>query len=464
MLLRPRLFAICTCLFALSGCLDLGDPPVEPPPADVEPPVVRVVSPNGGEVWEIGSSHSIEWTATDPDTPATQLRAGIEWSADGAANWIAISANQVGSGAYSWMVPNGETTQARVRVTVSDGARSGEDASDGFFSVIRPPSGGDNVLAIGSASGATGGEVTVSVLLSNPDVAVGALEGGVAFDSSVARFVALRAVGRAIALELNVGGEPGLITLALSGEAASDSVAAGSGAVLEIDFELIGQGGEETPLTPVDFELRDPRGRVLDRSVVAGNLRVDASGPAPEITALVPGRTVVGDTLLIEGRNFGSTSGRVLFTSEASQTPAQIVDWEETRIRALVPDAATDGPVRVEALGQESEPVVFSVAPRRVTLTQDLHPLFQRKGCEACHFGSGGSGGFSVITHADLLRGGGLSRGTAVIPRRSGSSVMVLKVLTPPPFGDRMPQGSPPLTEAEVRLFEDWIDQGARND
>ena len=53
---------------------------------------------------------------------------------------------------------------------------------------------------------------------------------------------------------------------------------------------------------------------------------------------------------------------------------------------------------------------------------------------------------------------------TLVVPGDSASSLLFLKVSSDnPPVGVRMPQFSPPLSEAEIGLIRDWIDQGALN-
>jgi hypothetical protein len=66
-----------------------------------------------------------------------------------------------------------------------------------------------------------------------------------------------------------------------------------------------------------------------------------------------------------------------------------------------------------------------------------------------------------VETRKDILDGG--VNGPAVIPRRSGSSNLVRKLGPNPPFGVRMPQGGPYLSDAQILRIADWIDQGARD-
>ncbi len=51
---------------------------------------------------------------------------------------------------------------------------------------------------------------------------------------------------------------------------------------------------------------------------------------------------------------------------------------------------------------------------------------------------------------------------TFVVPGDAESSLLLAKVSSDdPPIGDRMPRFAPPLTEAEITLIRDWINQGA---
>ena len=51
---------------------------------------------------------------------------------------------------------------------------------------------------------------------------------------------------------------------------------------------------------------------------------------------------------------------------------------------------------------------------------------------------------------------------TLVVPGDSASSLLFQKVSTDnPPVGLRMPRFAPPLSESEIDLIREWIDQGA---
>jgi hypothetical protein len=73
---------------------------------------LTVQSPNGAEVWPIGSTRSIAWTSS-----GLTGNVKIEVSRNGGAAWALISASTPNDGTHPWNVTGPATTQARVRVT-----------------------------------------------------------------------------------------------------------------------------------------------------------------------------------------------------------------------------------------------------------------------------------------------------------------------------------------------------------
>lgn len=106
-----------------------------------------------------------------------------------------------------------------------------------------------------------------------------------------------------------------------------------------------------------------------------------------------------------------------------------------------------------------SEPSPVTPAPSgTVSFAADVLPIFRNAGCMSCH---GDDGGLSVRTVAHLLAGG--DHGPAIIPGKADSSILVRKLLTPPPFGARMPAGGAQLPEQSITVLRNWINQGAAN-
>ncbi len=90
---------------------------------------ISVTAPNGGESWDVGSSHSITWSST-----GTVGNVKIEYSSDNGSSWNTERASTSNDGSYSWTVPDDASSQCLVRVSESsDGSPS--DTSDAVFSI-----------------------------------------------------------------------------------------------------------------------------------------------------------------------------------------------------------------------------------------------------------------------------------------------------------------------------------------
>ncbi len=93
-----------------------------------------------------------------------------------------------------------------------------------------------------------------------------------------------------------------------------------------------------------------------------------------------------------------------------------------------------------------------------VKFSSDVMPILINGGCTGCH---GGTGNLFMESVAQLLTGG--DHGPAIVPGKADSSNLVRKLLTPPPFGERMPFGGAPLPDASIAVIRNWINQGAAN-
>jgi mono/diheme cytochrome c family protein len=106
---------------------------------------------------------------------------------------------------------------------------------------------------------------------------------------------------------------------------------------------------------------------------------------------------------------------------------------------------ADDGPAA------NSRPGVDYLAQVKPILTQH---------CVACHGALKPRGGLRLDTAASMLKGG--KSGACVIAGRGDDSPLVAAVRG---NGDteRMPLKRPPLSQSDIKLIKDWIDQGARS-
>ncbi|MGQ9810992.1 MAG: C25 family cysteine peptidase, partial [bacterium] len=104
---------------------------------DNEPPSVRVVVPNGGEVWDIGSTYEIRWIATD-NVGVTTI--DILLSRDGGVNFddtLAIGIENDGS--FLWEATYPASLNGRIKVVAYDAANnSGYDVGDADFEIYDP--------------------------------------------------------------------------------------------------------------------------------------------------------------------------------------------------------------------------------------------------------------------------------------------------------------------------------------
>ncbi len=72
---------------------------------------IKLISPNGGEVFPAGSDTVISWEGVLPEEPVT-----LEYSTDNGVNWTTIAENVTGL-SYKWHVPNTPSNLCLARVT-----------------------------------------------------------------------------------------------------------------------------------------------------------------------------------------------------------------------------------------------------------------------------------------------------------------------------------------------------------
>ncbi|CAG0929147.1 hypothetical protein PLCT1_00940 [Planctomycetaceae bacterium] len=105
------------------------------------------------------------------------------------------------------------------------------------------------------------------------------------------------------------------------------------------------------------------------------------------------------------------------------------------------------------------------------TFKANVMPIFE-KYCLPCHAEeSFNPSALSLDDHALLMKGG--EHGAAVVPGKPEESLLVKKVRADPPFGERMPMRPKrrksvdrpvQLSEEDVRVLQEWIKAGAKND
>jgi hypothetical protein len=98
--------------------------------------VLRITSPNGGEVLKSGSTWNIGWKSFETIRPVAKTVLKITTNPLG-TRWNAIKTLTGNPGNYSWKVPNVSSKQCKVKVVLQDagGVNVGTDVSDKFFTI-----------------------------------------------------------------------------------------------------------------------------------------------------------------------------------------------------------------------------------------------------------------------------------------------------------------------------------------
>ncbi|HNW90499.1 MAG TPA: T9SS type A sorting domain-containing protein [Bacteroidales bacterium] len=108
-----------------------------------------LTSPNGGEVWNVNSTHNITWNT---NTIISGGSVFIEYSLDNGVTYNTVIASTPNTGSYSWTLPYVPTTQAKIRISVV-GEPTLYDICDAPFTILVPtpvvtsPNGGETWYA-----------------------------------------------------------------------------------------------------------------------------------------------------------------------------------------------------------------------------------------------------------------------------------------------------------------------------
>ena len=104
--------------------------------ADLTPPDISVVFPNGGEVLEVGDTVDISWIATDYSGID---HINIEFSRYGGFGWETLYVDLEDDSTESWVVPNTPSNHCLIRAVAYDTYLNvSEDTSDTLFAIINP--------------------------------------------------------------------------------------------------------------------------------------------------------------------------------------------------------------------------------------------------------------------------------------------------------------------------------------
>jgi hypothetical protein len=407
-------------------------------------PSITSLTPNSGTV---GSSIVIAGTNFG-DTPGTSTVTFNGTTATATA-WSASSITAT--------VPAGSTT-GNVVVTVNGVGSSGVN-----FTVLTPPS----ITSLTPNSGAVGSSIVVA------GTNFGATQGTstVKFNGTTATATAWSA--SSITATVPAGATTGNVTVTVGGIASNgvtftvvsapsiSSLSATSGpvgAVITITgtsfgatqgnggVTFNGSAGAVSSWGNASVTVTVPNGATTGNLVVIAAGGVASAGvvftitQAPFINSLNPVSGATGTQVSVIGINFGSTTGTVKFNGVAAQNPL----WGPVQILALVPDAATSGPVTVTTSGgtQSVNSIQFTVVPTITSLQPTAEAINavitingsgfgDQQGTSTVTFGATASGPITSWTHNKI---------TVTVPNTlaAGAANVVVTVngqaTTPQPF------------------------------
>jgi hypothetical protein len=129
---------------------------------------LTVTSPNGGEIWDLGSQQVVTWDSYDAGNFVT-----IELTRDGGTTWEWLSGGTVNDGSFSWTVSGAPSDTCRIRITPLDHPGDA-DFSDADFRIVHSVVFVEVTSPNGGESWITGRpvEITWDSLLAGPTVRI----------------------------------------------------------------------------------------------------------------------------------------------------------------------------------------------------------------------------------------------------------------------------------------------------
>jgi WD40 repeat protein/mono/diheme cytochrome c family protein len=109
------------------------------------------------------------------------------------------------------------------------------------------------------------------------------------------------------------------------------------------------------------------------------------------------------------------------------------------------------------ALAEDAKPI-----EAKVSYFKQIRPIFQER-CQGCHQPAKRSGGFVMMTVADMQKGGD-SGEPAFTAGNADKSLLITQIIPDGNDPPAMPKGQEPLKPVEVELIRKWVMEGAADD
>lgn len=175
----------------------------------------------------------------------------------------------------------------------------------------------------------------------------------------------------------------------------------------------------------------------------ASVLKGGASGPA-----IVPGKS--GASLLIK---------RILGVSDAPRMPmgAQPLPDDQVKLLKAWIDHADFSSVQTASAGATPEAASAAAPGKQSPLfAEKIRPILAAR-CYQCHGPETQQNGLRLDSLAGILKGS--DNGHIVVPGHSDQSRLVRRLMAQE--RPQMPYGGPPLSDSQIELVRQWIDEGA---
>lgn len=97
--------------------------------------VIRLISPNDGEIWKSSTTHTISWQTNATKKPVAKVK--LFYTINGGTSWTRIKTLTGNPGSYNWRIPNVSSSSCKVKVILKNasGTTIGKDLSDSFFTI-----------------------------------------------------------------------------------------------------------------------------------------------------------------------------------------------------------------------------------------------------------------------------------------------------------------------------------------
>lgn len=111
---------------------------------------------------------------------------------------------------------------------------------------------------------------------------------------------------------------------------------------------------------------------------------------------------------------------------------------------------------------QQKKIVKSSPKTTVVSFKKNVFPVIKMN-CLPCHTEDQMNQSELYLDTYDNMMAGG-KNGKPIVPGKADSSLMIKKLIPPPPFGDLMPmKRKTPIAADTINVIKKWINQGAKN-